>query len=64
MKNTTMVTVFVRKEGRPVEVWGRIPGTQGCAHWLGGPPIILQPGDANSFWIGDDQDLLISEVKQ
>ena len=64
MPNTTMITVYVRTDGKAVQVFGRIPGTIGSASWLGHPGIQVRPGEAQSFMLGEQQDLLISEVKQ
>ena len=63
--NTTRVTVYVRKdeEARPVRVSAKIPRTGGGAAWIANSEV-LKPGECNTFWLGSEQDLLFTEVRE
>ena len=64
-KNTTRVTIYVLKdeESLPVNISAKIRGTQGGQTWIGNNTT-LQPGEANTYWVGEVQDLLLSEARK
>jgi hypothetical protein len=60
--NKTLVTIYNRGE-RPVMVGARYALSQGAAKPQSAADIRLAPEQADSFFLGPEQDLLISEIQ-